>query len=306
MAMSVDAKLLRQTKFPSEFNQKVDMQKVNLEVLKKSPDIKVIQISLTGFLDKDAARFCKELWSMAISAQSNPQGVPQELLEAKKLELMQEKVNAEKAAEEARRRKEQETTRDRDIDSIRQRERAERAQRGRARGNFRGRDFDRRRPRSGSPPNHRGTLDRNDRRGPPPREADTYVPLNGGRRDGRGDHTQDPDQGHEETGERGVVTGVVTGAAGLVDLIPQCLLMRGENPALMLEGTDRIETADDFIARAESVIIGNAVGVEARRGTENEREGVHFRDTSRLLVGGATLLHYLMIKEGLTTMILTD
>jgi hypothetical protein len=35
MAASVDEKLLRQTKFPPEFNQKVDMQKVNVEVMKK-------------------------------------------------------------------------------------------------------------------------------------------------------------------------------------------------------------------------------------------------------------------------------
>ena len=35
MAASVDAKLLKSTKFPPEFNQKVDMQKVNLEVMKR-------------------------------------------------------------------------------------------------------------------------------------------------------------------------------------------------------------------------------------------------------------------------------
>lgn len=35
MATAVDQKLLRQTKFPPEFNQKVDMKKVNVEVLKK-------------------------------------------------------------------------------------------------------------------------------------------------------------------------------------------------------------------------------------------------------------------------------
>jgi hypothetical protein len=35
MATSVDAKLLRQTKFPPEFSQKVDMKKVNVEVMKK-------------------------------------------------------------------------------------------------------------------------------------------------------------------------------------------------------------------------------------------------------------------------------
>lgn len=35
MATTVDAKLLRQTKFPPEFSRKVDMTKVNIEVMKK-------------------------------------------------------------------------------------------------------------------------------------------------------------------------------------------------------------------------------------------------------------------------------
>ncbi|KAK7969730.1 hypothetical protein PG988_008803 [Apiospora saccharicola] len=121
MASSVDMKLLRATKFPPEFNQKVDMQKVNLQVIKKwiasriseilgseddvvtelcfnlvegsrYPDIKSMQIQLTGFLDKDTAPFCKELWKLFLSAQGSPQGVPKELLEAKKAELIQEKL----------------------------------------------------------------------------------------------------------------------------------------------------------------------------------------------------------------------
>ncbi|KAK2002854.1 PWI domain-containing protein [Colletotrichum falcatum] len=121
MATGVDAKLLKSTKFPPEFNQKVDMQKVNLQVMKKwiaskisdilgseddvvielcfnliegsrYPDIKSLQIQLTGFLDKDTAPFCKDLWKLCLSAQTSPQGVPKELLEAKKLELIQEKV----------------------------------------------------------------------------------------------------------------------------------------------------------------------------------------------------------------------
>jgi hypothetical protein len=56
------------------------------------PDIKKLQIQLTGFLEKDTPTFCKELWKLMLSAQSNPQGVPKELLEAKKAELIQEKV----------------------------------------------------------------------------------------------------------------------------------------------------------------------------------------------------------------------
>ncbi len=51
-----------------------------------------MQIQLTGFLDKETPPFCKELWKLCLSAQTNPQGVPKELLEAKKLELIQEKV----------------------------------------------------------------------------------------------------------------------------------------------------------------------------------------------------------------------
>lgn len=35
MASSVDAKLLKSTKFPPEFSKKVDIQKVNLEVMKQ-------------------------------------------------------------------------------------------------------------------------------------------------------------------------------------------------------------------------------------------------------------------------------
>ncbi|KAI4099173.1 MAG: hypothetical protein LQ339_006114 [Xanthoria mediterranea] len=131
MATNVDAKLLKQTRFPPEFSQKVDMKKVNVEVMKKwiagkiseilgseddvvvelcfnllegsrFPDIKVLQIQLTGFLDKDTPKFCKELWTLCLSAQSNPQGVPKELLEAKKLELIQEKPPKKPSAGETR------------------------------------------------------------------------------------------------------------------------------------------------------------------------------------------------------------
>ena len=35
MASGGDARLMKSTKFPPEFNQKVNMQKVNLQVMKK-------------------------------------------------------------------------------------------------------------------------------------------------------------------------------------------------------------------------------------------------------------------------------
>ena len=67
---------------------------VTLYSLIAQPEIKVLQIQLTGFLDKDTPKFCKELWNLCLSAQTSPQGVPKELLEAKKLELIQEKVRS--------------------------------------------------------------------------------------------------------------------------------------------------------------------------------------------------------------------
>ncbi|CBX95634.1 hypothetical protein IAQ61_004460 [Plenodomus lingam] len=119
MASTVDQKRLKATKFPPEFDKKVDIEKVNIDLMKKwianritnilgdeddivvetcynlveqnqFPKIKEIQIQLTGFLGKDTATFCKELWDLMLSAQESPMGVPRELLEAKKLELQRE------------------------------------------------------------------------------------------------------------------------------------------------------------------------------------------------------------------------
>lgn len=172
------------------------------KLIQLQPDIKVLQIQLTGFLDKDTPKFCKELWLLCLSAQSNPQGVPKELLEAKKLELIQEKVicifphilsiclillkiDAEKAAEEARRRKEQEKLRDRNMDGVRQRERGERG-RGRGKGGRGVQESDRCPPRysRSPPPRRRDSPERHPLRGPQTRrETDTYVPSGrGGRR----------------------------------------------------------------------------------------------------------------------------
>ncbi|KAK5693298.1 hypothetical protein LTR17_025140 [Elasticomyces elasticus] len=209
LTTDVDKRLLRTTKFPPEFNTKVDMTKVNVPVIKKwvsdsierilgsdddvvtdtifnliegprYPNIKELQISLTGFLDKDAPKFCHDLWKYCISAQENPQGIPKELLEAKKAELLQEKLEEEKAQEEARKR--QEADRERELELSRTRDR-ERNERGRGSGGrYGGRDSDRRPRRrdSRSPPPRR--RDGDDFYRNPPR-GDTYVPGGRGRRD---------------------------------------------------------------------------------------------------------------------------
>ncbi|KAG2167652.1 hypothetical protein VTO58DRAFT_106642 [Aureobasidium pullulans] len=208
---NVDQRLLRTTKFPPEFNQKVDTTKINIPVIKnwaagevsrilgydddvvinllfdllegsKNPDIKSLQIQLTGFLEKDAALFCKELWNLCLSAQKSDTGIPQQLVEAKKLELIQEKVEQERAIEAARQRRDDERARERDVESIRNRDRDRRDRGGRGRGRGGGRDLDRRPPRdysrSQSPPSRQSHGSGDFRRNrPSARETDSYVPA---------------------------------------------------------------------------------------------------------------------------------
>ncbi|CAK1363565.1 uncharacterized protein RHO25_006259 [Cercospora beticola] len=208
-----DARAMRNTSFPPEFSKKVDMTKVNLPVIKKwvsdeitkilnsdddvvtemiftlleagkFPNIKQIQTDISGFLDKDAPPFCLQLWKLLLSAQADPKGIPQELLEAKKFELIQERIAEDKAREEARQREIEDRERERDLARIRERERGSRGGRGGGRGGrgrVRDRSFDRRPSRdlSRSPP---------PRRRSPPRATDSYVP--GGR--GRGGRDDNP------------------------------------------------------------------------------------------------------------------
>ncbi|CAF4567807.1 unnamed protein product, partial [Rotaria sp. Silwood2] len=113
-------KLLKQMKFPDNIDTKIDMSKVNLDVIKswittrlaellgleddvviefvfnqledKSPDPKMMQINLTGFLGGSKARlFIGELWNLLASGQSLPDGIPAELVEMKKKYLQKKK-----------------------------------------------------------------------------------------------------------------------------------------------------------------------------------------------------------------------
>ncbi|CAF1095823.1 unnamed protein product [Adineta ricciae] len=110
-------KLLKQMKFPDNIDVKIDSSKINLDVIKpwiakrlhellgieddvvieyvfnqledKNPDPKMMQINLTGFLGGSKARlFIGELWKFLASAQASPDGIPAELVEMKKQELL--------------------------------------------------------------------------------------------------------------------------------------------------------------------------------------------------------------------------
>ncbi|CAK9300070.1 unnamed protein product [Gordionus sp. m RMFG-2023] len=122
-------KLMKQMKFSENLEQKIDMTKVNLDVLKpwitkrlcellnfeddviiefvfnqlmeKKVDPKIMQINLTGFLNaKNARIFMGDLWSLLISAQNNIGGIPEAFLQQKKAELMQKYEEDAKATAE--------------------------------------------------------------------------------------------------------------------------------------------------------------------------------------------------------------
>ncbi|KAI8059395.1 PWI domain-containing protein [Gilbertella persicaria] len=118
-----EKKLLKTMSFPPEFDQKVDMNKVNLDVIKpwisnritellgfedeviidytcglleeKKPDPRRIQINLTGFLESKTKVFLSELWKLLLSAQNSVGGIPAAFIEQKKEELRKKKEQEE-------------------------------------------------------------------------------------------------------------------------------------------------------------------------------------------------------------------
>merc|ERR1719230_660642 len=71
----------------------------------KGLDPKLLQVTLTGFMERQAAPFCSELWKHLLSAQESPVGVPKEFIEKKKEGLKQKRDEAERVQEELNRRK---------------------------------------------------------------------------------------------------------------------------------------------------------------------------------------------------------
>lgn len=53
---------------------------------------KEIQISLTGFMEKNTVKFMRELWTLLLSAQNNASGVPQQFLDAKQEEARKRRL----------------------------------------------------------------------------------------------------------------------------------------------------------------------------------------------------------------------
>jgi serine/arginine repetitive matrix protein 1 len=116
-----EKKLMATMKFPSNFSEKVDMKRVNLDMiepwlmdkttelltiedevfvqyiigllqLEGGIDPRILQIRITPFLERNSGPFMTELWALLLDAQSNPGGIPTVLLERKKAEMRSKKV----------------------------------------------------------------------------------------------------------------------------------------------------------------------------------------------------------------------
>ena len=111
---NAERKLLSR-KFPVVYDTKVDMTKVNLDIMRpwitkrvtellgfedevviemivsmleeKSPDPRKCQINLTGFLEQNSVVFVTELWKLLVSAQESPAGIPATFVEEKQQEI---------------------------------------------------------------------------------------------------------------------------------------------------------------------------------------------------------------------------
>lgn len=131
------AKLLKSQKFPPELDHLVDITKVKMDVVRPwianrvtellgfedevlinfiyglldgtNVNGKQVQISLTGFMEKNTGKFMKELWTLLLSAQKNASGVPQQFLDAKEEETKRKKVEADRIASEIQKKKEKES-----------------------------------------------------------------------------------------------------------------------------------------------------------------------------------------------------
>ncbi|KAJ4842466.1 hypothetical protein Tsubulata_001820 [Turnera subulata] len=131
------AKLLKTQKFAPELEHLVDITKVKMDVIRpwiatrvtellgfedevlinfiyglldgKEVNGKEVQISLTGFMEKNTVKFMKELWTLLLSAQNNESGVPQQFLDAKAEETRKKQAETDRMMNELQKKKEKES-----------------------------------------------------------------------------------------------------------------------------------------------------------------------------------------------------
>lgn len=125
-----DKQLLQSTDWPAIFSHKVTLSKVQIPALEpwiarrvagllgveddilvglvmgylqeKDVDPKRMHINLTPFLEGKTGDFVLELWTMLLSAQENSLGIPKQVIEERKAELLKERRIIEAKLEQIR------------------------------------------------------------------------------------------------------------------------------------------------------------------------------------------------------------
>ena len=110
------AKMQKAGKFAAILDTKIDIKKVNIDIISKWVSEKTIevlgfedeivinlvinmlqsenlhgkkmQLDVTGFLEKGAGAFVEELWNLLVDAQSQPNGIPEAFIRKKKEEIL--------------------------------------------------------------------------------------------------------------------------------------------------------------------------------------------------------------------------
>jgi len=114
-----DKRLMKRMKFAKVLGERIDIKKVNIEVMSRwitekiteilgfedevvigmcinmldgteALDPKQLQLNLTGFLEKQAMGFVEELWTLLADAQESQTGIPTIFLERKKAEILRQ------------------------------------------------------------------------------------------------------------------------------------------------------------------------------------------------------------------------
>ena len=65
---------------------------MQIECIASTIDPKHIQVTLTPFLEKNAASFTEKLWNLLLSAQNDPMGIPAEFIQQRMEEIERQKV----------------------------------------------------------------------------------------------------------------------------------------------------------------------------------------------------------------------
>ncbi|CAD8063856.1 unnamed protein product [Paramecium sonneborni] len=127
-----ERKLIMNKQWPEVFNRKLNMKNIDLSVIKpwiekkmiqyigiedevvqrqiinyleqqsediRGPDPKVLSIQIMGYFEKNTLPFMTELWNLLVDAEGQDSGIPNQLLDSKKVEYEEKKKELQRLQE---------------------------------------------------------------------------------------------------------------------------------------------------------------------------------------------------------------